>query len=292
MRTTFIKSLSEIAKKNKKIVLVVGDLGFNVVEEFANQFPDRFFNAGIAEQNMATLSAGLASEGFIVFIYSIANFPTFRCAEQIRNDIDYHNFAVTTVSVGGGFAYGNLGYSHHAIQDYGLMRLFPNMSILSPGDPYEVDALIKYAINKKGPCYLRLNKNGEPNIHNKKINITHAKFLKVKKNLNSKKLILTTGSTLETGLSFLRKKKYLNYNLYSCPLWGQKYKKKIASEISKWDCIISIEDHLIDGGFYSFLNEIKSSYKLKVDLKSVALDSRIIGKVGSQKFLNNLAGLK
>lgn len=227
MRTTFIKSLSEIAKKNKKIVLVVGDLGFNVVEEFANQFPDRFFNAGIAEQNMATLSAGLASEGFIVFIYSIANFPTFRCAEQIRNDIDYHNLAVTTVSVGGGFAYGNLGYSHHAIQDYGLMRLFPNMSILSPGDPSEVEALIKYAINKKGPCYLRLNKNGEPNIHNKKINITHAKFLKVKKNLNSKKLILTTGSTLETGLSFLRKKKYLNYNLYSCPLWVRNIKKRL-----------------------------------------------------------------
>ena len=141
MRNTFIKSLTKLASKNKKIVLVVGDLGFSVVEEFKKKFPDRFYNAGVAEQNMATLAAGLASEGFKVFTYSIANFPTFRCAEQIRNDIDYHNLSVTTVTVGGGLAYGNLGYSHHAIQDYGLMRLFPNMTILSPGDPIEVEGL-------------------------------------------------------------------------------------------------------------------------------------------------------
>ena len=123
MRLTFIEHLIEIAKTNKKIFLLVGDVGYNVVEKFEKNFPDRFLNVGVAEQNMTGLAAGLASEGYHVFTYSIANFPTFRCAEQIRNDIDYHNLPVTVVSVGGGVAYGNLGYSHHAIQDYGLIRM-------------------------------------------------------------------------------------------------------------------------------------------------------------------------
>src|SRR5947208_16901085 len=116
MRTTFINQLIEEAKKDKNIFLIVGDLGFSVVEPFAKEFPDRFLNAGVAEQNMTGVAAGLASEGYHVFTYSIANFPTFRCLEQIRNDICYHRLPVTVVSVGAGMAYGNLGYSHHAVQ--------------------------------------------------------------------------------------------------------------------------------------------------------------------------------
>ena len=181
MRNTFISTLTKAASRNQKIVLVVGDLGFNVVEPFAERFPNRFYNAGVAEQNMSTLAAGLASEDFKVFTYSIANFPTFRCAEQIRNDIDYHNLSVTIVTVGGGLAYGSLGYSHHAIQDYGLMRLFPNMKILSPGDPVEVEALVNYSLKNNGPCYLRLGKNGEPNFHKNKLNIREEKFIPIKK---------------------------------------------------------------------------------------------------------------
>ena len=127
MRNAFIEELVSLANQNDHIALIVGDLGFSVIEPFADRFPDRFINAGVAEQNMLGFAAGMASEGYHVFVYSIANFPTFRCAEQIRNDVDYHQLPVTIVSVGGGLAYGNLGYSHHAVQDYGLMRLFPNM---------------------------------------------------------------------------------------------------------------------------------------------------------------------
>ena len=279
MRNAFINSLTRLATKNKKIVLVVGDLGFSVVEEFKKKFPDRFYNAGVAEQNMATLAAGLASEGFKVFTYSIANFPTFRCAEQIRNDIDYHNLSVTTVTVGGGLAYGNLGYSHHAIQDYGLMRLFPNMTILSPGDPIEVEGLLNFAIKNNGPNYLRLGKSGEPKFHKSKLIIQDAK---------SKKLILTTGATLELGLKLLSRKKFANYNVYSCPVWGQKYKKKISTELKKWNEIIILEEHLIDCGFFSYISEINRSIKTI----SISLNHNIIGKVGSQKYLNSLGGLK
>ncbi|MDC0621352.1 hypothetical protein OAO88_00345 [Candidatus Pelagibacter sp.] len=288
MRNTFIKSLTKHASKNKKIVLVVGDLGFSVVEEFKKKFPDRFYNAGVAEQNMATLAAGLASEGFKVFTYSIANFPTFRCAEQIRNDIDYHNLSVTTVTIGGGLAYGNLGYSHHAIQDYGLMRLFPNMTILSPGDPIEVEGLLNFAIKNNGPNYFRLGKSGEPKFHKKKLIIKDAKFLPLLKNAKSKKLILTTGATLELGLKMVSKTKYANFNVYTCPVWGQKYKKKILIELKKWKEIVILEDHLIDCGFFSYISEINRNIKIR----SISLNPEIIGKVGSQNYLNSLGGLK
>ena len=241
---------------------------------------------------MTTMAAGLASEGFKVFTYSIANFPTFRCAEQIRNDIDYHNLPVTIVTVGGGLAYGSLGYSHHAIQDYGLMRLFPNMSILSPGDPIEVNSLVKYAIKNNGPCYLRLNKTGEPAIHKSNIQITDANFFEIKKNPETKKLILTTGSTLLTGLKFLNKSKYKKFSLSSCPIWGQKFKKKIAKEIYKWKEIIVLEDHLIDCGFFSYIKEITHNTDKKIIIKSIALKNDIIGKSGSQEYLNELGGLK
>ena len=137
MRNAFIDRLEALALKNENIALVVGDLGYSVVENFARAFPDRFINAGVAEQNMAGLAAGMASEGYHVFVYSIANFPTFRCAEQFRNDIDYQGLPVTVVAVGGGLAYGAMGYSHHAVQDLALMRIMPNTLIAAPGDPVE-----------------------------------------------------------------------------------------------------------------------------------------------------------
>ena len=158
MRNTFINYLTEAAKVNEKIVLIVGDLGYSVVEDFAKKFPKRFYNAGISEQSMTSMAAGLASDGFHVFLYSIANFPTFRCAEQLRNDVGYHNLPVTVVAVGGGLSYGNLGYSHHAIQDLGLMRLFPEFIIAAPGDPIETENCMKYLLNNPSPSYLRLKK--------------------------------------------------------------------------------------------------------------------------------------
>ena len=132
MRKQFIENLIKLNKKKKNIYIIINDLGYNVVEPFSKIYPKRIFNAGVSEQNMMGMSAGMASEKAHVFAYSIANFSTFRCAEQIRNDVDYHNLSVTVVSVGSGVGYGNLGYTHHALQDYALMRCFPNMLILSP----------------------------------------------------------------------------------------------------------------------------------------------------------------
>ena len=137
MRTAFTETLCKLAEQNQRIWLLTGDLGFSVLERFAERFPGRYVNMGVAEQNMMGVAAGLALCGKVVFTYSIANFPVMRCLEQIRNDVCYHNLNVKIVAVGGGVAYGAMGYSHHAVEDLAVMRAMPNMTVLAPGDAVE-----------------------------------------------------------------------------------------------------------------------------------------------------------
>ena len=285
MRDIFIEELIIATKKNKNIILLVNDLGFGVIESFRKQFPDNCINAGISEQSIAGYAAGLASAGKHVFIYSIANFPTFRCAEQIRNDIDYHNFPVTIVSVGSGVGYGNLGYSHHGLQDYSLMRSFPNMLIASPGDVMECRACIKYLIKNPQPSYLRLDKSSGYKIHNKIPKVSPGKWVKVLNGDNSYNIYLTTGSVIEhTRKFFLKKKKHC---LYSLPLWGMKFKKNQYNFIRKYKKIIVVEDHFQDGGFQSWLQESINMKYSKTNIVSKSISSKVVGKVGSKEYLMN-----
>ena len=292
MRNAFIDELILQARRNPNIALIVGDLGYSVVEPFADEFPDRFINAGVAEQNMMGLAAGMASEGYHVFTYSIANFPTFRCAEQIRNDVDYHNLPVTVVSVGGGLAYGALGYSHHAVQDYALMRAMPNMLIGAPGDPHEVRAIMQYLITHPGPSYLRLGKAGEPQLHGDIPNVYPGSIQNLRTNRETKKLLLTTGATLEMALLA---KGCSDFSVKSVPLWGMACKEKIVSEIDGFDEIRVIEDHLVDGGFGSWVLEALSVYSTskvsQPNVTLVALDPKVTSAVGRQETLNSFGGL-
>lgn len=291
MRKIFIRKLVNAASKNKKIVLVVGDLGYGVVEPFKNKFPKRFFNAGVAEQNMAGLASGLALKGFHVFIYSIANFPTFRCAEQIRNDIDYHNLSVTVVSIGSGLGYGNLGYSHHAIQDYALMRSFPNTLIAAPSNNEEVAGTVDYLLKNPQPSYLRLDKSLELSCK-KKIKVTKpGEWVYYKKEKTNKKLILSTGSVFKNCENLIKKQK--DYDWATLPLWGMKFKDKQIKNIKNYNKIITVENHLQDGGFGSWLSEslIKRDSKIKTKILSKFLSEKVIGKVGSENYLNSKFGL-
>lgn len=290
MRNTFIKKLTEAAEKNSKIVLIVGDLGYSVIEEFQEKFPDRFYNAGISEQNMASMAAGLALEGFHVFIYSIANFPTFRCAEQLRNDVGYHNLPVTVVAVGGGLSYGNLGYSHHAVQDFGLMRLFPEFDILSPGDPIETEMCLHYLLNNPGPSYLRLKKAGEPNYNSNVKNLKPGIWNEVTESKNNKILLATSG-----GLHIAQQLKNANndfseYGIYTCPIWGAKFKELQQNQIDRFDEIITIEDHLLDCGFGSWIRESITKPKSHIKIVNKALSQEVIGKVGSEEYLLKQGG--
>lgn len=161
MKGAFFGALAEAASADDRIFLIVADVGFNAAEEFAARFPDRFLNVGVAEQNMISVAAGLALSGKVVFAYSIANFASFRCLEQIRNDVCHHGAAVKVVSIGGGFSYGALGQSHHAIQDLAIMRPLPGMTIMAPGDEEEARAATHAAASIPGPVYLRLERSAD-----------------------------------------------------------------------------------------------------------------------------------
>ena len=165
MRTAFIKTLCEIAAEDERIWLLCGDLCYSLLEQFADRFPTRFVNVGIAEQNMIGMAAGLAMCGKVVFVYSIANFPTLRCLEQIRNDVCYHNLNVNIVAIGAGFTYGAHGYTHHALEDLAILRALSNLQVIAPGDPVETQLITRHLSDNPAPAYLRLGKAGEPVVH-------------------------------------------------------------------------------------------------------------------------------
>lgn len=165
MRNNFIATLTEVAADNPKIWLLCGDLGYSVLEPFAARFPDRFVNIGVAEQNMAGVAAGIALSGNTVFIYSIGNFPTLRCLEQIRNDVCYHGADVKVVAVGAGYAYGSQGYTHHALEDVAIMSALPGMEVFVPCDPVEARLATRTIASSGRPSYLRLSRSGEPVLH-------------------------------------------------------------------------------------------------------------------------------
>lgn len=159
MRDAVVAEIAHLAAKSSDVIVVTGDLGFGVLTEFAERFPDQFINAGVAEQNMTALACGMALEGCKVFTYSIANFSTLRCLEQIRNDVCYHDADVTVISSGGGFSYGQLGVSHFATEDLAIMRAIPNLSVVAPSDPWESAVLLRQMAAVPGPKYLRLDKS-------------------------------------------------------------------------------------------------------------------------------------
>ncbi|MBC7490039.1 MAG: transketolase [Glaciimonas sp.] len=294
MRNAFIEELVVLAAQHDHIALVVGDLGYSVVEPFADRFPDRFINAGVAEQNMTGLAAGMASEGYHVFTYSIANFPTFRCAEQIRNDVDYQQLPVTVVAVGGGLAYGPLGYSHHAVQDYALMRTFPNMLIAAPGDPLETRACMRFLVSNPQPSYLRLGKVGEPTFHQEIPEVAPGRWITVAPpSEQCEEVLLSTGATLGIAMDRKRREEHRNAAVMSLPLWSMASKKLQSGQVAAVGRVVTFEDHLADGGFGSWLLEsLAGTPTLRARIESIALDPIVCGMVGSQKTLNDVGGLR
>ena len=292
MRTAFIQQLVKEAETNEKIFLIVGDLGFSVVEPFAEAFPDRFLNVGVAEQNMTGIAAGLAREGYNVFTYSIGNFPTMRCFEQIRYDVCYHNLNVKVVSVGGGYAYGPLGPSHHATEDIGTLRVLPNLNICAPCDPAEARAITTMLCNSNTPGFLRLGKAGEPNVHDDAIDMSWGKALCIKE--GSGTAVLSTGSIVYHAKSQINN---TNWGLYSFPFIKPFDSEALLHIASSYEKIITIEEHQRSGGFGSAvleaLNDLREEGKINNIplLKRIAIPDVYVGVSGSQEYLRKMAGL-
>ena len=291
MRDTFVKTLIELAKEKKNIELVTGDLGFGVLKPYWETVPNQFTNAGIAEQNMASLAAGMALEGKTVFTYSIGNFPTLRCIEQIRNDCCYHNADVKIVCVGGGFVYGSLGMSHHATEDIAIMRALPNMVVMAPGDLTEAEAATKAIAEYNGTCYLRLGRGGEKRIHEKIDNFQIGKAIKVKD--GEKVCVFSTGAIFEEISQAVA---ILNENgidpaVYTFPT-VKPIDREVISECAKnFDLIATVEEHNIIGGFGSAVAEVLAESPQKAKLLKIGLNDTYSSKVGSQQYLRGEFGI-
>lgn len=292
MRDTFVRTLVELAKKDKNIELITGDLGFGVLKPFWEEVPDQFTNIGIAEQNMTTVAAGMAMEGKTVFTYSIGNFPTLRCLEQIRNDCAYHGANVKIVCIGGGFVYGSLGMSHQATEDLAVLRALPDVAVLAPADLVEAEEATKAIASYPGTCYLRLGRGGEKRIHTSIENFQIGKAIKVCE--GEKIAIFSTGAIFEEvneAYDILKAKGY-HPAVYTFPT-VKPIDKEVIHECSKaFDLIVTCEEHNIVGGFGSAVAEVLAeSLNRRARLLRIGLNDVYATKVGNQKYLRDQYGL-
>ncbi len=292
MRDEFVRTLTEIARRDPKVTLITGDLGFGVLDQFAREFPAQYINAGVAEQNMTGLAVGLALEGRTVFTYSIANFPTLRCLEQIRNDACYHQANVKIVAVGGGFAYGPLGISHHATEDLAIMRALPQITVLAPADPIEVRAATEAVYRTPGTCYLRLGRGGEPVVHTAKPDFEVGRAIRV---LNGSQVaVLTTGAILKNAFDackalHTRGKHPALYSVHTLKPLDVELLKLVARE---FEVIITVEEHSVVGGLGSAVAETVSQLEQsRAQLKMVGLRDGFSSIVGDQAYLREAYGL-
>ena len=292
MRDTFVKTLIEEAKKNKNIELITGDLGFGVLKPYWEALPDQFTNAGIAEQNMTGAAAGMALEGKIVFTYSIGNFPTLRCFEQIRNDCAYHNANVKIVCVGGGFVYGPLGMSHMATEDIAIMRALPNVTVVCPGDLVEAECATRAIINTPGTCYMRLGRGGEKRIHDKIDDFQIGKALKVResiKDANNKIAVFSTGAILDETTEACDELISQGYSIeqYSFHTVKPIDKETIMKCAKECRYIVTVEEHNIIGGLGGAVAEVMAECDGKARLVNIGIDDEYCGIVGSQRYLRS-----
>lgn len=289
MRTEFIEQLTKLAKKDKRIFLIVGDLGYNVVENFAKELPRQFINAGVAEQNMTGMAAGMAMSGNIVFTYSIANFPTLRALEQIRNDICYHNVNVKIIAVGAGFHYGPLGTTHHATEDFAVMRSLPNMVVLAPGDPLEAGSAVKAMIKWQGPCYIRLGKSAQ--VHKKPPKFIIGKAITIKEGKDV--TLIATGGMLQDAVSAAEalEKKGIDARVISMHTIKPLDTDTIKKAASETRAIITIEEHTIIGGLGGAVAEVFAEYPKRIPFKRIGINDAFAQRIGDQEYLKEIYGL-
>jgi transketolase len=292
VRTAFINELFALAKQDPRIVLIVGDLGFGVVTPFMEQLPAQFLNAGVAEQNMTGMAAGMALSGKIALTYSIANFPTLRCLEQVRNDVCYHNANVKVVSVGGGFTYGAMGATHHAIEDLAVMRALPGLLVVAPGDPIEARAATRAIIEYTGPCYVRLGKAGEPIVHSSPINFELGKAIHLREGRDA--TLISIGGILQNTVRAAERlaKKGIETRVLSMHTLKPLDVDAVLAAARDTEAIFTIEEHSILGGLGTAVAEVLAETEgIKAPLKRIGVPPAFSPHIGSQEYMLQCHGL-
>jgi transketolase len=256
------------------------------------QRPRQFLNAGVAEQNMTGLAAGMALSGKIVFTYSIGNFPTMRCLEQIRNDVCYHEANVKIVTVGGGFAYGPMGVTHHAIEDLAVMRAIPGLMVVAPGDPVETRAATRAITAHPGPCYLRLGKAGEPTVHPGPIEFQLGKAIRFREGRDL--TLISTGGMLQTAAKAAERlaTQGIQTRVLSMHTLKPLDESAVLAAARETGCIATLEEHSVNGSLGSAVAELLAeTWDVKVPFKRIGMPPIFSPHIGSQEYMLQKHGL-
>jgi len=292
MRDAFLKGLTELAESDPSVVLITADLGFGVFEDFERRFPKQYLNVGVAEQNMTGVATGMALEGRVVFTYSIGNFPTLRCLEQIRNDACYHDVNVNVVACGGGFSYGALGMSHHATEDLSIMRSLPNVTVVAPSDSWEMYNATKAITLQRGVGYLRIDK-AETGIlpqENEKFTVGKARLLRG----GSDFTIVGVGGIVVEGIAAADElaKEGINVRVISMHTIKPLDKKMILSAARETGGVLSLEENNVIGGLAGAIAEVclENGVQPKKFIP-MGIQDTYSAIVGSQQFLRSQYGL-
>ena len=290
MRNEFIDLLSEAASRDPKILLVTADLGYGVVEKFKERVPGQFFNLGITEQSAVSICSGLAASGYRPVLYSIANFPTFRAMEQIRNDMSYMNLPVTIVALGEGFSYGSAGYSHHLVEDIGALRSLGTVSIFSPTDTSEIAASLEKILKSHSPSVIRLGKKP----------VRDLKVCEPARTLDGftchlegdHDLIIFHGGLLDVisdAKEVLRERGF-SPAVYSCFNF-ERDSIDVFLQGHPQSSILIVEEHVLAGGLGSIFLESANEIGWMGKIKRLGISRIDVQSVGSQEYLRKIYGL-
>lgn len=291
MRQVTIEQAQKIMRENPKSYFLVGDLGYHAVEAIEQEFPNRFINMGVAEQNMIGVAAGLALNGNKVFVYSIIPFLTMRPFEQIRNDLCYQNLDVVLIGAGAGLSYGILGPTHFSLEDIAIMRVLPNMTVFSPADETEAIMGMAAVANLKGPVYFRTGGRAEPKVFDKPYDFQLGKGKVVRE--GNEIIIATTGPSLKEALMAAEELegegiKVGLVHFHTIKPFDHELVKKIAS---KAKLIVTVEEHFLVGGLGSAVAEIAAEINNSARVVRMGVDDQFIKHTGSQKYLRTVMGL-
>ena len=288
MRGIFNKTLIKIAEKDPRIHMVLADIGYGEIEGFARRFPDRYYNCGVMEQQMTGAACGIAMEGGIAVTYSIANFPTLRCLEQIRNDVCYHNANVKIVNIGGGVSYGALGISHHSTEDIAIMRALPNMVVVVPCDNKEAEAATYAAFEYEGTLFYRCGYKNEKDIHHgdvTSLNFQLGKAITVEEGDDCTVIFCgPIGYEAQKAVEAVRAKG-IHCRLISMHTIKPIDREAIVKAAKETGKIITVEEHNMSGGLGSAVAEVLADEGCCAKVKRIALPDVYVHEVGSQQWL-------
>jgi transketolase len=250
MRNAFADELTRLSDVDPRLVMLSGDIGNRLFDKFRAAHPTRFYNCGVAEQNMTGVAAGMALTGMRPITYTITPFVTTRCLEQIRTDICYHDVPVMIVAVGGGLSYAGLGPTHHACEDIAFLRAIPNMVVICPGDAWEVRAAMRAALQQDRPTYIRMGKRGEPQVHtDTPDNFRIGKALPITE--GSDVCLLSTGTMLPDVIETakLLSRKGISAQVVSFHTVKPLDEAFLGDALSRFRLVATIEEHSLIGGF-------------------------------------------